>query len=293
MLYCYGDAATSSCRHTPTLASLPRHAQVLDYQVTTDTGTCSSRARAGGQRSTSSNLRKVDLSYNSIETIGSSLSHHSNLQELLLAENGLQHIGSGLEPLTQLRRLDLCSNSLRTCEGLQGGSDEVSALIFDKLLAPCDQVLRNTGFWRPSVPVSCTLLFELCPARRCLVKHTGLCSLQELSLDGNSISKLQPLSGLPSLHELSIAHNRIACLDGIEVGRTAVPLQGGLSHAMDCLNSPPLVSMLNDVHHKTAPPTQRLLNTVTDSNFRVAAWCAHRAWQACAPWMWAATGCAG
>lgn len=197
------------------------HAQVLDYQVTTDTGTCSSRASAGGQRSTSSNLRKADLSYNSIDTIGSSLTHHSNLQELLLAGNRLQHIGSGLEPLMQLRRLDLCSNSLRTCEGLQGGSNKVSVLIFDKPAAPCDQAICETpASGTPVIPASCVLHAAVWQT------HTGLCSLQELSLDGNSISKLQPLSGLSSLQVLSIAHNRITCLDGIEVGRTAVWFPG-------------------------------------------------------------------
>lgn len=45
----------------------------------------------------------------------------------------------------------------------------------------------------------------------------GLCSLQELVLDGNRISSLHPLGGLSGLQVLTAAHNCITALDDIEV----------------------------------------------------------------------------
>lgn len=96
---------------------------MLDYHVQVEPQ-AGAAARPGSNasiasRKRSSNLRKADLSYNSVDHIGD-LSQHSNLQELVLAGNRLQRVGKGLEPLTKLRKLDLCSNSIRSCEGLQG-----------------------------------------------------------------------------------------------------------------------------------------------------------------------------
>lgn len=74
---------------------------------------------SGSGSSSSSNLRKADLSYNSIEHIDP-LCQHSNLQELVLAGNQIWRIGRGLEPCRRLRRLDLSNNRISSCQGLQG-----------------------------------------------------------------------------------------------------------------------------------------------------------------------------
>jgi hypothetical protein len=47
--------------------------------------------------------------------------------------------------------------------------------------------------------------------------HAGLYSLQELCVNGNRISNLQPLSSLSGLQVLSAAHNQVAYLEGMQV----------------------------------------------------------------------------
>jgi Leucine-rich repeat (LRR) protein len=67
--------------------------------------------------------------------------------------------------------------------------------------------------------------------RLLLLLPAGLCSLQDLCLDGNHISSLQPLSGLSSLQLLSAAHNQIKSLDGVQVCAGA----GGIPRLKHCV----------------------------------------------------------
>lgn len=68
---------------------------------------------------------------------------------------------------------------------------------------------------------------------------SGLSSIEKLSLSGNCISSLQPLSGMLGMQVLGAAHNQIQQLEGLQVGLACqLQLQLLQLQATACLHVP-------------------------------------------------------
>lgn len=192
------------------------------------------------------------------------MSHHSNLCVLDLTGNRIQRLGRALEPLRKLRRLHLGSNMLTSCQGLQGTAHHsctASPREHSRPRPACTAPMAKSFCQRCCACNSycmqllnsmyaCSSSSDIRPSRcstaraaaccSCYVLHAnnalllaGLCNLQELTLVGNSISSLQPLNGLSGLQVLSAAHNHIATLDGVQVGRVWGPCSPAGSRAVE------------------------------------------------------------
>lgn len=132
--------------------------------------------------------------------------------------------------------------------------------------------------------------------------RAGLCSLQELSLDGNRISSLQPLSGLSNLQVLSAAHNQITRLDGVEVRNLR-------AHSADAQQPLHLQAYKRSAEHqhscKCSCPSSTtgfsaaaaialtLITHLLDRCVPAARDLLCRVYQACVCWTLVATSCAG
>lgn len=158
-----------------------------------------------GNLSEVANLRRVDVSFNPLETLNGieklihlrSLDAYScklsnidsvvmmnKLEMLMLQQNQIESIPSALRSLIKLRELRLDRNYLKDLANIN--------------------TLQNLRF----LDVSGNNISSL-------EGLSGLQQLQELRVSHNSITSLKPLKHLPQLKELNVSYNLLSSLDGL------------------------------------------------------------------------------
>lgn len=156
-------------------------------------------------------LTSLDLSFNVIKSIGTSLKGLSKLESLYMCQNKISVV-EGLETLQSLKILELGANRIRTIEHLS-------------------QIPQLTQLYMGKNKLTTLLGME------------ALTNLTLVSLQSNRITKIEGLDTLVNLEELYLSHNGIQVIEGLDknlkltmldLGNNRISKVENLSH-LSCL----------------------------------------------------------